>query len=185
MHEGKQYKKALKAAETLLKTYPDHGGMVLSIQTQLAETLALKGLILFSMDKHDEAYESVRKGLRNDVTSALCWDVMSHLHLEKKNFKEASKCVSNALLFNPVCWVTLSQSNKQENVHLIRELAFIHVQNRDYANFQVTQNQSGLSHLTRKCPTSSFKLNLHKSNTGWDSLLLVPLTKTTQEPSPC
>eukprot|EP01127_Copromyxa_protea_P006915 TRINITY_DN16851_c0_g1_i1.p1 TRINITY_DN16851_c0_g1~~TRINITY_DN16851_c0_g1_i1.p1 ORF type:complete len:867 (-),score=274.10 TRINITY_DN16851_c0_g1_i1:22-2601(-) len=112
-HESKQYKKGIKAADTLLKTYPDHG-----------ETLALKGLILFSQDKHAEAYELVRKALKSDITSALCWDVMSHLQLEKKNYFEASKCVQNALLHQP------------ENNHLIRELASLHVQNRDFANFQ-------------------------------------------------
>lgn len=57
------------------------------------------------MDKHTEAYETVRKALRHDVNSALCWDVMSHLQLEKKNFREAAKCVSNALVHQPVSFL--------------------------------------------------------------------------------
>ena len=57
-YEFKQYKKALKLADSILKKYADHG-----------ETLAMKGLVLNAMpgkDK-DEAREFVKLGLRNDM----------------------------------------------------------------------------------------------------------------------
>lgn len=63
-YESKQYKKGIKAADQLLKKYPDHG-----------ETLAMKGLILNCQERKEEAYEYVRKGLKNDLKSHVCWHV--------------------------------------------------------------------------------------------------------------
>ncbi|MBA0691083.1 hypothetical protein Goari_008731 [Gossypium aridum] len=48
-YETKQYKKGLKAADAILKKFPDHG-----------ETLSMKGLTLNCMDRKSEAYELVR-----------------------------------------------------------------------------------------------------------------------------
>jgi tetratricopeptide (TPR) repeat protein len=63
-YENKQYKKAIKAADAILKKFPDHG-----------ETLAMKGLTLNYQDKKEESYELVRKGLKCDLKSHVCWHV--------------------------------------------------------------------------------------------------------------
>ena len=65
-YETKQYKKGLKAADQVLKKYPNHG-----------ETLSMKGLIVSNMgdEKKAEAYELVKLGLKNDVKSHVCWHV--------------------------------------------------------------------------------------------------------------
>jgi tetratricopeptide (TPR) repeat protein len=65
-YEEKQYKRAIKAADQILRKVPDHG-----------ETLAMKGLVLSNMgpDKKEEAYELVRKGLKADLRSHVCWHV--------------------------------------------------------------------------------------------------------------
>lgn len=57
-YELKQYKKALKLAESILKKYEDHG-----------ETLAMKGLVLSAMPGKDkvEATDLVKLGLRKDM----------------------------------------------------------------------------------------------------------------------
>ncbi len=57
-YESKQYKKATKAADTILKKFPKHG-----------ETLCMKGLILNSQGKkfRDEAISMVKFGLMNDM----------------------------------------------------------------------------------------------------------------------
>lgn len=55
-YEMKQYKKAIKQADTILKKFPNHG-----------ETLAMKGLTLNYMSRQDEAQELVKLGLRNDL----------------------------------------------------------------------------------------------------------------------
>lgn len=46
---------------------PKHKYLIL-----LTETLAMKGLTLNCLGKKEEAYEFVRKGLRNDVKSHVC-----------------------------------------------------------------------------------------------------------------
>ena len=55
-YEMKQYKKAVKQADLILKKFPNHG-----------ETLAMKGLTLNYMSKRDEAHVLVKEGLRNDM----------------------------------------------------------------------------------------------------------------------
>ena len=55
-YESKQYKKGIKAADNILKKFPNHG-----------ETLCMKGLTLNFMNRKDEAHEFVRKGLMNDM----------------------------------------------------------------------------------------------------------------------
>lgn len=65
-YETKQYKKAIKAADQVLKKFPDHG-----------ETLAMKGLTLNNMDpsKKEEAYELARRGIKNNLKSHVTWHV--------------------------------------------------------------------------------------------------------------
>ena len=50
----------------VLKKHPDHG-----------ETLAMKGLIInyMSEDRKDEAFELVRRGLKHNLKSHVCWHV--------------------------------------------------------------------------------------------------------------
>ena len=55
-YEMKQYKKAVKQADTILKKFPNHG-----------ETLAMKGLVLNCLSKRDEAHALVKQGLMNDM----------------------------------------------------------------------------------------------------------------------
>ena len=55
-YEMKQYKKAIKQADTILKKFPKHG-----------ETLAMKGLTLSYMSKREEAHALVKEGLMHDM----------------------------------------------------------------------------------------------------------------------
>jgi tetratricopeptide (TPR) repeat protein len=55
-YETKQYKKAIKQADAILRRFPNHG-----------ETLAMKGLTLNYMSKSEEAHEFIKLGLRNDM----------------------------------------------------------------------------------------------------------------------
>lgn len=57
-YEMKQYKKAIKHADTILKKFPKHG-----------ETLAMKGLTYNYMTGHtrEEAHALVKEGLKNDM----------------------------------------------------------------------------------------------------------------------
>lgn len=48
----------------MLKKFPEHG-----------ETLAMKGLTLNCLDRKAEAYDYVRRGLKADLRSYMCWHV--------------------------------------------------------------------------------------------------------------
>lgn len=63
-YETKQYKKGLKAADQIMKKFPEHG-----------ETLAMKGLTLNCLERKEEAYDLVRRGLKANLRSHVCWHV--------------------------------------------------------------------------------------------------------------
>ncbi|CDH51176.1 n-alpha-acetyltransferase auxiliary subunit-like [Lichtheimia corymbifera JMRC:FSU:9682] len=117
-YEHKQYKKGLKLADSILKKYPDHG-----------ETLAMKGLFLNNLDKKEEGYEFVKKGVANDLTSHICWHVYGLMHRGDKNYEEASKCYTNALKYN------------KNDPHILRDHALLQTQLRHYDQLIETRAQ--------------------------------------------
>ncbi|KAI8988124.1 NMDA receptor-regulated protein 1-domain-containing protein [Mycotypha africana] len=108
-YELRQYKKGLKLAEGILKKYPDHG-----------ETLAMKGLFLNNLEKKEEGYEYVKKGLLKNLTSHICWHVYGLLYRADKNYEEAAKCYANALKFN------------KNDINILRDYAVLQTQLRQY-----------------------------------------------------
>ncbi|GAX81967.1 hypothetical protein CEUSTIGMA_g9395.t1 [Chlamydomonas eustigma] len=127
MYESKMYKKAIKAADTILKRFPDHG-----------ETLAMKGLVINSMggspgsgvgnERREEAYELVRRGLKSDLKSHVCWHVYGLLYRSDREYREAIKCYLNALRLD------------KDNVQILRDLANLQVQMRDLAGYVDTRH---------------------------------------------
>ncbi|CAL9173200.1 unnamed protein product [Musa hybrid cultivar] len=117
-YETKQYKKGLKAADSILKKFPEHG-----------ETLSMKGLTLNCMDRKSEAYELVRRGLKNDLKSHVCWHVYGLLYRSDREYREAIKCYRNALKIDP------------DNIEILRDLSLLQVQMRDLTGFVETRQQ--------------------------------------------
>ncbi|KAG7401368.1 N-alpha-acetyltransferase 15, NatA auxiliary subunit [Phytophthora boehmeriae] len=115
-YELKQYKKGLKAADTILKKHPEHG-----------ETLAMKGLTLNCMGRKEEAYDFVKNGLRHDLRSHVCWHVFGLLYRSDRNYNEAIKCYRNAIRIDP------------ENLQILRDLYLLQVQMRDLKGFAETR----------------------------------------------
>mmetsp|Transcript_12430 Transcript_12430/g.15558 ORF Transcript_12430/g.15558 Transcript_12430/m.15558 type:complete len:906 (-) Transcript_12430:163-2880(-) len=116
-YECKQYKKGTKAADNILRKFPNHG-----------ETLAMKGLTLNCMGKREEAHELVRKGLMNDMRSHVCWHVFGLLHRSDRNYNEAIKAYKQALRIDP------------ENLQILRDLSLLQIQMRDLPGFVVTRH---------------------------------------------
>lgn len=56
----------------------------LILNSLYSETLAMKGLTLNFLGRKEEAYEHVRRGLRNDLTSHVCWHVYGLLQRSDK-----------------------------------------------------------------------------------------------------
>jgi peptide alpha-N-acetyltransferase len=117
-YETKQYKKGLKAADAILKKFPNHG-----------ETLSMKGLTLNCMDRKPEAYDLVRLGLKNDLQSHVCWHVYGLLYRSDREYREAIKCYRNALRIDP------------DNIEILRDLSLLQAQMRDLAGFVETRQQ--------------------------------------------
>ncbi|KAI9107443.1 hypothetical protein K1719_021480 [Acacia pycnantha] len=117
-YETKQYKKGLKAADAILKKFPDHG-----------ETLSMKGLTLNCMDRKSEAYGLVRQGLKNDLKSHVCWHVFGLLYRSDREYREAIKCYRNALKIDP------------DNIEILRDLSLLQAQMRDLTGFVETRQK--------------------------------------------
>nr|CAD1823315.1 unnamed protein product [Ananas comosus var. bracteatus] len=117
-YETKQYKRGLKAADAILKKFPEHG-----------ETLSMKGLTLNCMDRKAEAYELVRRGLKNDLKSHVCWHVYGLLYRSDREYREAIKCYRNALKIDP------------NNIEILRDLSLLQAQMRDLTGFVETRQQ--------------------------------------------
>lgn len=116
-YEMKQYKNGLKLAKQILTNpkFTEHG-----------ETLAMKGLTLNCLGRKDEAYDHVRRGLRNDLGSHVCWHVYGLLQRSDKKYDEAIKCYRNALR----C--------EKDNIQILRDLSLLQIQMRDLEGYRVS-----------------------------------------------
>lgn len=113
----KQYKNGLKLAKQILTNpkFTEHG-----------ETLAMKGLTLNCLGRKDEAYDHVRRGLRNDLGSHVCWHVYGLLQRSDKKYDEAIKCYRNAL------------KCEKDNIQILRDLSLLQIQMRDLEGYRVS-----------------------------------------------
>ncbi|XP_031636595.1 N-alpha-acetyltransferase 15, NatA auxiliary subunit [Contarinia nasturtii] len=119
-YEMKQYKNGLKLAKQILSNpkFTEHG-----------ETLAMKGLTLNCLGRKDEAYDHVRRGLRNDLGSHVCWHVYGLLQRSDKKYDEAIKCYRNAL------------KCEKDNIQILRDLSLLQIQMRDLEGYRETRHQ--------------------------------------------
>eukprot|EP00271_Cylindrocystis_brebissonii_P017542 TRINITY_DN4604_c0_g2_i1.p1 TRINITY_DN4604_c0_g2~~TRINITY_DN4604_c0_g2_i1.p1 ORF type:complete len:965 (+),score=256.92 TRINITY_DN4604_c0_g2_i1:597-3491(+) len=117
-YEAKQYKKGVKAADQILKKFPEHG-----------ETLSMKGLLLNAMERKTEAYELVRRGLKFDLKSHVSWHVYGLLYRSDREYREAIKCYCNALRIEP------------DSIQILRDLSSLQAQMRDRSGFVETRRQ--------------------------------------------
>ena len=52
-------------------------------------------------ERKKKAHEFVSVGVKNNIFSHVCWHVYGLLHKADRNYKEASKCYSQALKIDP------------------------------------------------------------------------------------
>jgi tetratricopeptide (TPR) repeat protein len=62
----------------------------------------MKGLVLTHMGKREEGIDLVKKGMRFDLTSHICWHVFGLIQKGEKNYEEALKSYTQALRFDKV-----------------------------------------------------------------------------------
>ncbi|RWR77484.1 Tetratricopeptide repeat-containing domain-containing protein [Cinnamomum micranthum f. kanehirae] len=157
-YETKQYKKGLKAADAILKKFPDHG-----------ETLSMKGLTLNCMDRKVEAYELVRCGLKNDLKSHVCWHVYGLLYRSDREYGEAIKCYRNALKI------------EQNNIEILRDLSLLQAQMRDLAGFVETRRQLLTLKPTVRINWIGFAVAQHLNSNGSNAIEILEAFERTLE----
>jgi peptide alpha-N-acetyltransferase len=115
----------LTAAREILRKFSNHGGMS-TISTKIEfnivyflETLAMKGLILNSMGKKEEALENIRNGIKNNITSHVTWHVYGLWQRSERKYDEAIKAYKKALQCDKVGEVRLLA------FHIIRAFLFL------------------------------------------------------------
>lgn len=118
LYETKLFKKAIKAADQILKKFPENG-----------ETLAMKGLIVNQLDRKEEAHDLVRLGLRKNMRSHICWHVYGLLYRSDHDYFQAARSYVNALRLDP------------DNQQILRDLALLQVQIRDYEGFEESRRK--------------------------------------------
>ncbi|CCU98899.1 unnamed protein product [Malassezia sympodialis ATCC 42132] len=109
-YENRKYKPALKTADAILSKVPEHG-----------ETLAIKGLVLFTLQQRDEGLKLAKLGVRHDLTSFICWHALGIVYRMDRNYEESLKCYAQALRI------------EGGNLNLVRESGFMQLQLRNYA----------------------------------------------------
>ena len=137
-YETKQYKKGMKASDTILKKFPDHG-----------ETLAMKGLLLNCLDKKAEAYELVRLGVKKDIKSQVAWHVYGLLYRSDREYLQAIKCYRGALRHDP------------DNMKILRDLSMLQIQMRDLSGFLETRQRLLTIKPTNRMHWFTFALAQH------------------------
>uniref|UniRef100_A0A7N0VK31 Uncharacterized protein n=2 Tax=Kalanchoe fedtschenkoi TaxID=63787 RepID=A0A7N0VK31_KALFE len=157
-YETKQYKKGLKAADSILKKFPEHG-----------ETLSMKGLTLNCMDRKSEAYELVRLGLKNDLKSHVCWHVYGLLYRSDREYREAIKCYRNALRIDP------------DNIEILRDLSLLQAQIRDLAGFVETRQQLLTLKPNHRMNWIGFAVSHHLNSNGTKAVEILEAYEGTLE----
>lgn len=126
-YESKEYKRALKSANTILDKHPQH-----------PETLSMKALILSQMpgpERMAEAYDFAKKGLSaGGIKSHVCWHVYGLIYRQDRRYTEAVKSYKNALRIDP------------QNAQIWRDLSLLQIQMRDLQGYR----ESRFQHLVLK-----------------------------------
>ena len=69
--------------------------------------MSMKGLILNSMGKKEEALENIRNGIKNNITSNVVWHVYGLWHRSERKYDDAIKAYKTALQCDKVGEVRL------------------------------------------------------------------------------
>ncbi|KAJ1926348.1 hypothetical protein IWQ60_003873 [Tieghemiomyces parasiticus] len=146
-YELKKYASGLDLCEQILANRPEHG-----------ETLCMRGLFLVNLDRKAEGIAQVKLGIRQDLTSHICWHVYGLIHRADRNYTEAVKCYLQALKFDP------------NNFQILRDLALLQTQLRQYDRLATTR--ASLLQFQPKNPAFWIALALANHLAGRDAAAL-------------
>ncbi|ORX38583.1 NMDA receptor-regulated protein 1-domain-containing protein [Kockovaella imperatae] len=147
-YEYKQYKKGLKAADTILKKFPNHG-----------ETIALKALTLHSslpfpmtvagLTKQEEAESLARLAVKKDITSHITWHVLGILAKTRKDWDEATRAFA------------MARKQDSENIPLMRDSIALYLHTRQFSQAVAARHQHLLLRPTLRSSWTSLIIAHH------------------------
>ena len=143
----------------------------------------MKGLILNSMGKKEEALENIRSGIKNHITSHVVWHVYGLWQRSERKYDEAIKAYKKALQCDKVIArkffdVFSTISSFQDNLTILRDLSLLQIQMRDLEGYKVGSISSMIFHSIRKNPFRKHAINYSTSNQVNDNhglVLLCPI----------
>ncbi|KAJ1796139.1 hypothetical protein LPJ59_003933, partial [Coemansia sp. RSA 2399] len=147
LYEVKQFKKGLKTCDQILKKFSDHG-----------ETLAVKGMFLAHLERREDAYELIKRGIEISPKSSISWHVYGIVCRFDENYEEAARCYEEALKAD------------SENPTILRELGQLYTQLRQYQ--KLVETRSRIVKLDSKTPHFWLGLAVAHQLTGRNDLAL-------------
>ncbi|CAH8541258.1 unnamed protein product [Dicrocoelium dendriticum] len=114
-YDQKQYKNGLKFTKQILSNpkFSEHG--------------AMKGILLNCLGRKEEARDFVRRGLKANISSFVCWHIYGLVQKSDRKYEEAIKCYLQALKLDP------------DNLQVLRDLSVLQMQLRDYEGCKDTR----------------------------------------------
>ncbi|KEG08467.1 putative N-acetyltransferase subunit Nat1 [Trypanosoma grayi] len=116
--DAREYKKALRSADSILAVVPDH-----------ADTIAMKGLTLHNLDRKEEGLNTIKEAIALNAKSTIAWHSLGMCHRSEKNYTEALTAFKCAHQSDP------------SNVNVLRDISSICVQLRDWEHFVETRQK--------------------------------------------
>ena len=104
-----------------------------------------------SSSSSHQGYELVRKGLKLNLGSHICWHVYGLMYRADRDYREATKCYRNALRID------------RDNLQILRDLSLLQIQLRDYDAFVETRRQLLTLKSSQKNNWISFAVANHLS----------------------
>ena len=98
-----------------------------------------------------QGYELVRKGVKLNLGSHICWHVYGLMYRADRDYREATKCYRNALRID------------RDNLQILRDLSLLQIQLRDYDAFVETRRQLLTLKSSQKNNWISFAVANHLS----------------------
>ena len=105
----------------------------------------MKGLVMAHMGRREEGIDLVKKGVRFDLTSHICWHVFGLIQKGEKNYEEALKSYTQALRFDRVraldtIHAKMFSHRPQENLNILRDAAQLQTQLRIFDGLVETRS---------------------------------------------
>nr|ACS87838.1 putative N-acetyltransferase subunit Nat1 [Angomonas deanei] len=111
-YSNREYTKALRSSDSILSIAPEH-----------VDTLAVRGLILYNLERVEEGYETIKQAILINPRSMVAWHSLGMCQRLDKKYAEALKAFKRALSFDAT------------NTEVLRDVASACIQVRDWPQF--------------------------------------------------